>query len=115
MATKAELLERAETLNIEGRSSMNKDQLEAAIATAESGTSTTTPEPAPAPAADPAPTPEATSPIATTADLNPQRLPESGPSDSSDGVQLVHEDGSRVTVPERMLPAMAAQGFHPAK
>lgn len=37
MATRDELLEQAKALDIEGRSSMNKDQLEAAIAAAEAG------------------------------------------------------------------------------
>lgn len=39
------------------------------------------------------------------------RGPESGPSDTSEGVNMTGPDGGRVTVPERMVPAMKAQGF----
>lgn len=42
MSTKEELLARAGELEIEGRSSMSKDELEAAIAKAEGTTATTT-------------------------------------------------------------------------
>ena len=99
MATKAELLDRAETLNIEGRSSMNKDQLEAAIAAAEATPSTAT---AP-PAAD------APSPITTMADLNPTRpTPKSG---SLSSVSLTAPNGSRVSVPERLADKLKAQGY----